>query len=135
MTPATFVVNVPDLGAFEIKRRTLKVQMQIHAELNRLTEGAPLASLSDWYMDLCGLVAELKVLIVSSPEGWSMADADPFEDGYEQMRTVYRAIRAQEDSFRLKAKDHQAASAGTGQEPAMVVSGSVSATAERSPVP
>lgn len=130
MTPANFVIDVPELGTFEIKRRTMKVQMQIHAELNRLTEGAPLASLSDWFMDLSGMVAELKVLIVASPDGWSLDNVDPMDDGYDQLRAVYRAIRAKEDSFRPKTKRDQAAGQEAGQEPAMVVSGPVSANPE-----
>lgn len=130
MTPSTFVVTLPEVGAFEVKRRTLKVQMQVHAELNRLTEGAPLATLSDWFVDLCALIAELRVLIVRAPEGWSLDEIDPLDDGYEQLRAVYRAIREQEGRFRAERKGHQAPGAGTGQEPAMVVPGPVSAAAE-----
>ena len=130
MTPSTFVVTLPEVGTFEVKRRTLKVQMQVHAELNRLTEGAPLATLSDWFVDLCALVAELRVLIVRAPEGWSLDEIDPLDDGYEQLRAVYRAIREQEGRFRAERKGHQAPGAGTGQEPAMVVPGPVSAAAE-----
>ena len=130
MTPSTFVVTLPEVGTFEVKRRTLKVQMQVHAELNRLTEGAPLATLSDWFVDLCALVAELRVLIVRAPEGWSLDEIDPLDDGYEQLRAVYRAIREQEGRFRAERKGHQAPGAGTGQEPAMVGPGPVSAAAE-----
>ena len=127
MTPTSFVVTVPDIGTFEVKRRTLKVQMAIHAELNRLTEGAPIASLGDWFVDLCALVAELKVLILSAPEGWSLDDVDPLDDGYEQLRVVYRAIRDKEGLFRAERKGHQAPSAGASAEPAMVVSGPLQA--------
>ncbi len=130
MTPATYVIAVPDIGTFEIKHRTLKVQMQVHAELNRLTEGAPLSTLSDWFVDVCGLVAELRVLIARAPDGWSVDDTDPLDDGYEKLRAVYRAIREQEGRFRTERKGHQAPGAGTGQEPAMVVPGSVSTPAE-----
>lgn len=130
LVAATFVVTVPEVGAFEVKRRTLKVQMAIHAELNRLTEGAPLASLSDWFVDLCALIAELKVLIVRAPDGWSLEEVDPLEDGYEQLRAVYRAIREQEGRFRAERKGHQAPGAGTGQESPVVVSGPLQAAAE-----
>ena len=130
MTPSTFVVTLPDIGTFEVKRRTLKVQMQVHAELNRLTEGAPLATLSDWFVDLCALIAELRVLIVRAPDGWSLDEIDPLDDGYEQLRAVYRAIREQEGRFRAERKGHQASGAGTGEEPALVVPGPVSAAAK-----
>ena len=130
MTPNTYVVNVPEIGTFEIRKRTLGVQMKIHAELNRLTEGAPLSTLSDWFIDLCGLVAELKGLIIKAPDGWSMDDLDPLDDGYDRLRAVYRAIRVQEDSFRTDAKRPQAPSAGSGEQPAMVVSGSLPPAAE-----
>jgi hypothetical protein len=130
MTPATYVVNVPDVGAFEIRKRTLRVQMAIHAELNRLTEGAPLATLSDWFIDLCGLVAELKGLIIHAPDGWSMEDVDPLDDGYDRLRAVYRAIRTQEDSFRIKAKGDQTTGAGGSEQHPVVVPGSVSAATE-----
>jgi hypothetical protein len=130
MTPATYVVNVPDVGTFEVRKRTLRVQMAIHAELNRLTEGAPLATLSDWFIDLCGLVAELKGLIIKAPDGWSMEDIDPLDDGYDRLRAVYRAIRTQEDSFRTQAKGDQTTGAGGSEQPAMVVPGSVSAATE-----
>ncbi len=115
MTPNTYVVNVPDVGTFEIRKRTLSVQMKIHAELNRLTEGAPLSTLSDWFIDLCGLVAELKGLIIKSPDGWSMEDVDPLDDGYDRLRAVYRAIRTQEDSFRTQAKGDQASISATAE--------------------
>lgn len=130
MTPNTYVVNVPEIGTFEIRKRTLGVQMKIHAELNRLTEGAPLSTLSDWFIDLCGLVAELKGLIIKSPDGWSMDEVDTLDDGYDRLRAVYRAIRTQEDSFRTQAKGDQATSPGSSEQPAMVVSGSVSAATE-----
>ena len=130
MTPNTYVVNVPDVGTFEVRKRTLRVQMTIHAELNRLTEGAPLSTLSDWFIDLCGLVAELKGLIIKSPDGWSMEDVDPLDDGYDRLRAVYRAIRTQEDSFRTQAKGDQAPGTGSSEQPPVVVSGSISATAE-----
>lgn len=130
MTPATFVVAVPDLGAFEIKRRTLAVQMAIHSELNRLTEGQALNSLADWYIDVCGLIAELRVLIVKKPDGWDLEALDPLEDGYDTLRAIYRAIRDQENRFRAERKGAQAPGAGTGQEPAMVVSGPVSTAAQ-----
>lgn len=130
MTPNTYVVNVPEIGTFEIRKRTLGVQMKIHAELNRLTEGAPLSTLSDWFIDLCGLVAELKGLIIKAPDGWSMDDLDPLDDGYDRLRAVYRAIRVQEDSFRTQAKGSQAASQGSSEQPAMVVSGPVSTPSE-----
>ena len=130
MTPNTYVVNVPDVGTFEVRKRTLRVQMAIHAELNRLTEGAPLSTLSDWFIDLCGLVAELNGLSIKAPDGWSMEDVDPLDDGYDRLRIVYRAIRTQEDSFRTKAKGDQAASSGSGEQPPVVVPGSVSAATE-----
>lgn len=130
MTPNTYVVNVPEIGTFEIRKRSLRVQMAIHAELNRLTEGAPLSTLSDWFIDLCGLVAELKGLIIKGPDGWSIEDTDTLDDGYDQLRVVYRAIRTQEDSFRSHAKGPQAASAGSSEQSPVVVSGSVSAATE-----
>ena len=130
MNQNTFVVSVPDVGVFEIRKRTLRVQMGIHAELNRLTEGAPLATLSDWFIDLCSLVAELKGLIAKAPDGWSMDDIDPLDDGYDRLRVVYRAIRIQEDSFRAKAKRPEEESPSTGGQPAMVVPGSVPAPAQ-----
>ena len=130
MMSPTFIVTVPDVGAFEIKRRTLKVQMQVHAELNRLTEGAPLASLSDWFVDLCALVAELRVLIASAPDGWSLDEVDPLDDGYDHLRAVYRAIREQEGRFRAERKGHQAPGTGTSEEPSVVVPGSLQAATE-----
>lgn len=130
MIPNTYVVNVPDIGTFEVRKRTLGVQMKIHAELNRLTEGAPLSTLSDWFIDLCGLVAELKGLIIKAPDGWSMDNLDPLDDGYDRLRAVYRAIRVQEDSFRTQAKRPQATGAGSSEQPPVVVSGSVPAPSE-----
>jgi len=130
MSPNTFVVTVPEVGAFEIRRRTLRVQMAIHAELNRLTEGAPLASLSDWFIDLCSLVAELKGLIVKAPDGWSMEEIDPLDDGYDRLRAVYRAIRIKEDDFRPKTAGTQTQGATAGQQSPVVVSGSVPTAAE-----
>lgn len=115
MTPATYTLTVPDIGTFEIRRRTFKVQMAVHAELNRLTEGAPLASLSDWFLDICGLVAELKTLVVKAPDGWSIDDLDPLDDGYDRLRAVHQAIRAREGTFRPSAPGPQAESPPTSE--------------------
>ena len=125
--PTTFILTIPEVGPFEIKRRTLKVQMAIHAELNRLTEGAPLASLADWFVDVCALIAELRVLIVTAPPGWSLDDIDPLEDGYASLRRIQSAIQEQERLFRTDAGRPQAPGARPGEKPAMVVSEPVSA--------
>lgn len=130
MIPNTFIVTIPEVGAFEIRKRTLRVQMAIHAELNRLTEGAPLATLSDWFVDICGVIAELKGLILKAPDGWSMDDQDFLADGYDRLRAVYRAIRTQEDSFRTEAKRHQATGATGSGDAGVVVQRSVPAATD-----
>lgn len=104
--PDTFVVEVPDVGSFECRRRTMRVAIAITAEYNRLTEGAPVVS--DEFNWLCSFVSYLKVMIVEGPEGWNVDEVNP--DSEEEMATlnkVYREVKAAEARFR----------AGGGSEP------------------
>lgn len=90
------LLNVDGIGAFELHRRTLRNEIKIGAEFNRLTEGQE--TLSEWFRDLCEMVSYLKVMVAKAPAGWSLDEMDPDPEGYRQIMDVYRAARLAEAS-------------------------------------
>lgn len=99
MTPGTYPLAVEGVGTFEIRRRTLRVEIQVGAEFARLTEGEE--QIPAWLRDLCEMTSAVKVLAVKAPDGWDVDGMDPQEPAtYEKLAKVYRAIREAEGRFR-----------------------------------
>ncbi len=114
MTPGTYPLVVEGIGAFEIRRRTLRVEIQVGAEFARLTEGEE--QLPAWLRDLCEMTSAVKVLAARAPDGWDVDSMDPQEPAtYEKLAKVYRAIQEAEGRFRHPpAGGNQAEGATTG---------------------
>lgn len=85
-------IHVEGVGAFVLKKRTLRNEIAIGAEFNRLTEGQ--ADVSGWFRDLCEMVAFLKVMVEHAPDGWNLDDMDPTPDLYKRIVDVYREALA-----------------------------------------
>lgn len=108
----TFTVQVDGVGAFECRRRTMRVQVAIAAEYNRLVEGAE--SISRSLDSMASFMSYLQAMIVDAPEGWDAYAVDPDDpDEVEQLQQVYAAIQAAEARFRKGRKPKpEAASEG-----------------------
>jgi hypothetical protein len=94
----TFKVEVPGIGAFTFRQRTMRDQIRIEAEAGRIlggsTENAGLEAIAR-------TMATLGVLTVESPPGWSVDDMDPFDDGaVESLMKVHGGLRDAERRFR-----------------------------------
>lgn len=98
MTP-TYPLVVDGVGTLEVRRRTLRVEIQVGAEFARLTEGQE--QIPGWLRDLCEMTSTAKVLVVRGPDGWDVDAMDPQEPAtYEKLAKVYQAIREAEGRFR-----------------------------------
>lgn len=97
-----FHVTVDGVGTFSFARRTLRDEVRIGAEFSRLTEGVDTPT--PWLQITAGVMATLKILTVSGPDGWDIESFDPLDqDTYDKMILVHSALRAKEDSFRRGA--------------------------------
>lgn len=113
--PNTFPVNVDGVGTFECRRRTMRVAVVITAEYNRLTEGAD--HVGPELGTVCNILAYLKGMVISGPDGWDPYEADPDSpDDMGKIEKVYSAIKAEEGRFRTGA-GAQPQGQGAGGEP------------------
>ena len=101
MSQETYPVTVENIGTFECRRRTLRVEIKIGAEYARLTEGEE--KIPAWFRELCEIVSALKCLIVKGPDGFSIDDMDAGEEeSFEKLVAIYSAILSEERRFRTK---------------------------------
>jgi len=101
MESRTYTVDVDGVGAFECRRRNMRLLAAINAEYNRLTEGAD--SVSDEFSSLAEFLAYLRVTIVSGPEGWDVYEADPDDpEETQRLQKVYEEVRKAEARFRAR---------------------------------
>lgn len=102
--PATFTVHVDGAGTFVFLRRTMRAELSVAAEFSRLIEGV--ATPTPFLEQTAGILATLKVLTKSSPDGWDPEALDPLDqDSYSTLLKVHGALRAREAEFRAnKAK-------------------------------
>jgi hypothetical protein len=95
----TFDVDVDGVGHFVFRRRSLRDEFRVQAEVSRLTEGIQPADNEVWRF--AQAVAAIKVLAVKVPDGWDIDKADPFDSGtYERIIKVSEALREREAFFR-----------------------------------
>jgi hypothetical protein len=105
-------VDVEGIGAFAFAGRTLRDELRINAEIERLTEGQE--EVSTGFRNLCYMVAALKVLTVSAPDAWRLLDADALDpETFARIGRVYGGLREAEERFRQGGAT-QPAGAGTG---------------------
>ncbi|NCC29690.1 MAG: hypothetical protein EOM22_16505 [Gammaproteobacteria bacterium] len=95
----TFKLDVDGVGVFTVKRRTVLVEIEIAAEINRLLGGQD--AVSNWLAGLVATVATLKVQLVDVPKDFDIDALDPDDpESYDLMNRVYRAVKAKEGEFR-----------------------------------
>lgn len=121
MTEKTHILEVPGIGLFTFRRRTMGLEFKMGAEYSRLTEGVETPT--TWLATLATATAALKVLTVEAPKDWDIDGMDPEDDTtYSRIMEVYGALRAAEARFRSgRGAAGQGCGAGTGGEPGAVV--------------
>ena len=98
---STHTEEVPNIGTFTFRRRTIRDQVGIEAEELRIL-GGPCADKE--LRTIARAIAELAALTVTAPEGWSVADVDPFDDeAMARVFLVYGVLRAAGARFRRGA--------------------------------
>ncbi|MDR3515189.1 MAG: hypothetical protein P4M00_05190 [Azospirillaceae bacterium] len=101
MTTKTFTVDVDGVGRFVFRQRQIRDTLRIEAETCRIL-GGPLSDpiVAD-YVHSARCMATLALLTVQAPDGWSIDQADPFDDeAFAILWKVHAGLRQQEDSFR-----------------------------------
>lgn len=132
-TRATFTIDVPGIGKFTFRRRTIRDDIAIAARWETLLGGITSPSV---YLDsLASAVATYEALAVAYPEGWepaTVAEMDAvMDDRITELRTVYGALCAREDEFRpVEKRRLQAAGQSPEQDAGGVVPQEVSAAAD-----
>lgn len=102
-----YSVTVEGVGTFTFARRKLSDELRVQAEHSRIIDGVEQPTV--WLHSLATWMSTLRVLMVAAPIGWDLEELDPIEpDCFEQISSVYAAMRVKEDSFRKKS--------GTGRE-------------------
>src|SRR5574343_894537 len=103
MPPAkTFTPQIEGDGAFTFRRGTLRDEIRVGAEHERLTEG--LDSVSDGFRRLTYMLAALGVLTVDAPPGWDPMELDPLDpETFNKVGAVYGGLREAEERFRAGA--------------------------------
>jgi hypothetical protein len=123
--PATFTLDMPDLGKFTFRRRTIGDDLRIMADYDRLTGG--LENPSQLLDSLATALATYKVLAAGwpSPE-WAPLRVEQMDtladDRTAALLSLFGALSAREDEFRPEAKRRfKAAGPGPSEEPGGVV--------------
>lgn len=125
-----YSVPVEGLGNFTFARRTLNDELRVQAEYSRIIDGVDQPTV--WLHSLATWMSTLRVLMVAGPAGWDLEELDPIEpETFDQISSVYAAMRAKEDSFRKKpGKGSEVASQADVKDDRVLVSTEVQSTAE-----
>ncbi|HCE08542.1 MAG TPA: hypothetical protein DEQ40_08070 [Oxalobacteraceae bacterium] len=108
-----FVVPVDGIGTFSFAKKSLRDQIAIESEYNRLTEGQDNVTTFLW--NIASATASLKVLTIAAPHGWDVDALDPEDpESYINLMKVWGALRDKQASFRQAGKP---AVQGEGQAP------------------
>jgi hypothetical protein len=98
-----FVETVKGVGDFTFRRRNMRWELKTRVEFRRLSEGEQLDEMTTLFIEA---IADLKVLIVSGPAGWTpqgLDDMDPFDDAtIGKVLKVWSALRGKEETFRKR---------------------------------
>lgn len=112
--PKTFTVEVPEIGTFTFRQRTMRDLVRIGAEYGRMTDGVE--AMPAGISAFAEALSDLTVLTVSGPEGWNLDAMDPLdESSVGKVMRVFGALRDKETSFRNvpgKGSEGGGASAG-----------------------
>lgn len=100
-----YTIDVPGIGEFVFHRRSMRDQIRIEADQERLLGGES-EGFSDGLRIISEAMATLVVLTDESPEGWSVEKADPLDpDTTQDLIKVWEAFRAEERRFRKETPD------------------------------
>lgn len=95
----TFAVDVDGIGHFIFRRRFMRDEFRIEAEVSRLTEGVPVPTAN--LINMANIVAPIKVLCVEAPKDWDIDAMNPFdEEDYKRIAAVHTALATKEKTFR-----------------------------------
>lgn len=96
-TPARFPVEVPDVGTFIFRRRTMRDQLLMQAEFQQLSAGH-----SGQVERLAAeAMATLPRLTVEAPPGWDYDALDPLDpEDWAKLGQVFGGLRDAEGKFR-----------------------------------
>lgn len=97
----THTVEVDGVGSFTFRRRTIKDQFRIEAEVGRMLGGpAP----DDMLRAGALAYATLLILTTQAPDGWDLDELDPLnQEDTDKLFLVHRRLREVETTFREKA--------------------------------
>lgn len=126
---AHYTVDVEKIGSFVFRRRTMRDELRIASEVNKLTDGE---ETSEDFGRTAYIFACLGVLTVQAPDGWDLMGMDPLEQGsFDKVALVYGRMREREDFFRNERNaDARPASKGDGTDAGVPVSASARSSAK-----
>lgn len=100
MIAKTYHVEVPEIGRFAFRRRTMGDECRILAMADRLIGDDGVAH-SERAWNLAYLLAALSVLTEQAPDGWDPINADPGDRAsYDRIMTVWSAMQDADARFR-----------------------------------
>lgn len=106
MSLGVYELTVEGEGDFTFRRRTMRDELRIAAEMSRLTEGLDVGTA---FANSAYVFAVLSVLTVRAPAGWDIMDLDPLDpDSFPRIARVYEAMREKEESFRARRRSDTA---------------------------
>jgi hypothetical protein len=111
-TPARFTVDVPDIGTFTFRRRTMQDQLLIQAEFAKLSAG-----IEDLASRMAAeALATLPRIVEQAPPGFDLAELDPLDpEDWAKLGAIYGGLRDAEVKFRGgAAPERQAMGPGDG---------------------
>lgn len=95
-TVKSFDVEVPGVGTFIFRRRTLADQIWIESEAHRMTGGATMPALDNAAMT----IATVQRLAAQKPPGFDLDEMDPLDPATQDtLRAIMEALRPAEDKF------------------------------------
>jgi hypothetical protein len=98
----TYVLDVPELGAFTIRKRTMRHEIAIASEINKLVDGQE--NLPQTLKATVTMLATVIVLVAKGPDKWDPYNSDPEDpESFEKVMRLFVAIREREQFFRTGA--------------------------------
>lgn len=113
-----YKIDVGGIGEFTFRRRTMRDQIRIEGEQEKLL-GGPVGTYSKGLQIISEAMATLDVLAEEVPPGWAVEDADPLDPGTsDRIMNVWEAFREEERGFRKGAPSAGQVDSVAGVRPA-----------------
>ena len=120
-----FSIDLEGVGRFTFGRRTLGDSIAIAVERATLRRGMEPSEIDDETAGWTNMLATLKVLCVSAPEGWddlTAIDLAEHPDAFDHIFDLWTKLIEKEDSFRGAAKSRSTeAGQGSGADVSVLV--------------